>query len=146
MLKTKTGRSYIPGKALSEDIRRGIIDTIVRNGGDHISGFFGGSYSDVARKFNVSRQSAKNVWRKFVDSGEIGPRDKKGAQNPPKLSGTELQIIEFLKQDSPSMPLSKIYDVVDSYCAVPGGTSKAAISRVIRKRMSCGPIAHFGKE
>ena len=140
MLKTKTGRSYIPGTALSEDIRRGIIDTIVQNGGDHVSGFFGGNYSDVARKFNVSRQSAKNVWRKFVDSRKIGPRDKKGAQNPSKLSGTELEIIEFLKRDSPSMPLSKIYDVVDSYCAVPGGTSKAAISRAIRKRMSCGPM------
>ena len=38
------------------------------------------------------------------------------------------------------MPLSKIYDVADSYCAVPGGTSEAAISRAIRKRMSCGPI------
>jgi len=101
----------------------------VQTGGDHISGFFGGSYSDVARKFNVSRQSAKNVWKTFVDSGEIGPRDKKGAQNPPKLTGTELEIIEFLKRDSPSMPLSKIYDVVDSNCTVPGGTSKAAISR-----------------
>ena len=59
MLKTKTGRRYISGKALSEDIRRGIIDTIKQNGGDHISDFFGGSYSDDARKFNVSRQSAK---------------------------------------------------------------------------------------
>ena len=39
MLKTKTGRSYIPGTALSEDIRRGIIDIIVQNGGDHVSGF-----------------------------------------------------------------------------------------------------------
>ena len=102
--------------------------------------FFGGNYSDVAMKFNVCRQSAKNVWRKFVDSRKIGPRDKKGAQNPSKLSGTELEIIEFLKRDSPSMPLSKIYDVVDSYCAVPGGTSKAAIGRAIRKRMSCGPM------
>ena len=36
MLKTKTGRSYIPAKALSEDIRRGIKNTIVQNGGDHL--------------------------------------------------------------------------------------------------------------
>jgi len=77
---------------------------------------------------------------KIVDSGEIGPRDKKGAQNPPNLTGTELEIIEFLNRVSPSMPLSKIYDVVDSYCAVPGGTLKAAISRAIRKGMSCGPM------
>ena len=33
MLKTKTGRSYVSGKALFEDIRRGIIDTIVQNSG-----------------------------------------------------------------------------------------------------------------
>ena len=104
MLKTKTGRSYIPGKALSEDIRGG-IDTIVQNGRDHIS--------DVAGKFNVSRQSAKNVWKKFVDSEEIGSRDKKGAQNPLNLTETKFEIIEFLKRDSPSMPLFKIHDVVD---------------------------------
>ena len=91
----------------------------MQNGRDHIS--------DVAGKFNVSRQSAKNVWKKFVDSEEIGPRDKKGAQNLLNLTETKFEIIEFLKRDSPSMPLFKIHDVVDLYCAVPGGTSKAAV-------------------
>ena len=129
MLKTMTGRSYIPAKALSEDIRRGIINTIVPNGGDHL--FFGGQLL-----LNVSRQSAKKVLKKNVDSGEIGPRDKKGSENPPYLTGTELEIIEFVKRDSPSKPLSKIYDVVDFYCAVPGGTSKAGIRRCIRKGSS----------
>ena len=38
-------------------------------------GFFRGSYSAVARKFNGSKQSAKKVWKKFVDSGEVGPRE-----------------------------------------------------------------------
>ena len=140
MLAAKTGRKYIPGKALSKDIRSGIIDAIVQTGGDYTSGFFVGNYSDVARKLSVSRQTVKNVWQKFVDSGEIGPRDKKGPQNPPHLTGTELELIEFLKQDTPSMPLSKIYDVVNTYCDVIGGTSKAAISRAVRKRMSCGPM------
>ena len=118
MLAAKTGRKYIPGKA-SEDIRSGIIDAIVQTGGDYTSGFFVGNYSDVARKFNVSRQTVKNVWQKFVHSGEIGPRDKKGAQNPAHLTGPELELIAFLKQDTPSMPLSKIYDVVNTYCNKP---------------------------
>ena len=39
---------------MSKDIRRGIINTIVQNGGTRISVFFGHSYSDIARKFNVS--------------------------------------------------------------------------------------------
>ena len=68
--------------------------------------FFGGSCSDVGG------QSAKNdCVKKIVDSGEIGPRDK-GAPDPPHLAGTELEIIKFLKQDSPSKPLSKIYDLL----------------------------------
>jgi len=63
--------------------------------GVYISVSFGRSYSDVARKFNVSRQSAKNMWKKFVDRREIGPLDKKGAQNSPNFTGTELKIIEI---------------------------------------------------
>ena len=92
MLKTNTGRSYIPGKALSENIRRSIIDTIVQNGGDHISGFFGDKYYDVARKFckQTVCKERRSV-EKIVDSREIGPRVKKGAQNPPKLRRTELE-------------------------------------------------------
>ena len=47
---SKTGRSYYPGKALSEEIRSGIIDTIVlvQAGGDYTSDCFLGNYSDVA--------------------------------------------------------------------------------------------------
>ena len=102
----------------------------------NVSVSFGRSYSDVARKFNVCRQSTTNTWKKFVDSREIGLLDKKGAQNSPNLTRTELKIIEIFKQDSRSMLLSKICDVADSYCTVPGGTSKAAISHAIRKRSS----------
>ena len=84
--------------------------TIVQNDGDHISVSFGRSYSDVARKFNVCGQSTTNMWKKFVDSREIGLLDKE-AQNSPNLTRTELKIIEIFKQDSRSMLLSKICDV-----------------------------------
>ena len=98
------GRTFCPGKALSDDLRRGIIDTIVHNGGDYIWGVFLGNYSDVGRKFNVSGKTVKNIWINFCESGEIGPRDKKGGQNPPHLTDTELEVIEVLKQSTPSMP------------------------------------------
>jgi len=78
---------------------------------------------------------------KFIGSGEIVPRVKKGAQNPPNLTGAEFEIIEFLKRDSLSMPLAKNYDVVDAYCGVPSRILKAAISRAITKRMWCGPTS-----
>ena len=78
---------------------------------------------------------------KFLESGEIGPRDKKGGQNPPHLTETELEVIEVLKQSTPSMPLKKIQDVVETYCNENGGTSRSAISRAIRSKLLCGPMS-----
>ena len=59
MLAAKTGRKYILGKALSKDIRSGIIDAIVQTGGDYTSGFFVGNYSDVARKFQQTNREER---------------------------------------------------------------------------------------
>jgi hypothetical protein len=56
---SKRGRT--PGKALNEDIRICIIDSIVRKGGDYLSGFFVGNFSEIGRHFNVSGQTVKNV-------------------------------------------------------------------------------------
>ena len=39
-----------------------------------------------------------------------------------------MELIEFLKCDTPSMPWAKIYFVVDSYYNVPGRNSKVTIS------------------
>ena len=45
MSVSNMGRTFCPGKALSDDLRRGTIDTIAPNGGDYISGVFLGNYS-----------------------------------------------------------------------------------------------------
>lgn len=141
MSLNRLGRTFCQGKALSEDLRSAIIDAIVENGGDYTCGLFMGNYSDVGRRFNVSGQTVKNIWEKFCETGKLGPRDKKGSQKPPHLTETELDLIEFLKQSSPSMPIKKIHDVIDTYCYVPGGTSRSAISRAVTSRMSCGPMS-----
>jgi len=121
-------RTFCPGKALSDGLRRGIIDTIVHNGGDYFSSVFLGNYSDVGRKFTVSGKTVKSIWINFCESGETGPRDKKGGQNPPHLTETDLEVIEVLKQSTPSMPLRKIQDVGETYCNVNG---RNVISRTI---------------
>ena len=38
-MSSKMGRTYFPRMALSDDLRRGIIDEIVQNGGDYTSGY-----------------------------------------------------------------------------------------------------------
>ena len=50
-------RTFCPGKALSNDLRQGIIDAIVQNGGDYISSVFLGNYSDVLEVTEVLKQS-----------------------------------------------------------------------------------------
>ena len=117
------GRTFCPGKALSDDLRRGIIDTIVHNRGNYFSSVFLGNYSDVGQKFTVSGKTVKNIWINFCEGGEIGPRDKKGGQNPPYLTETDLEVTEVLKQSTPSMLLRKIQDVGETYCNVNGRTS-----------------------
>ena len=94
----------------------------------NISSVVLGNYSDVLGKFNVSGKTVKNIWINFCESGEIGPQDKKRGQNPPHSTETDLELIEVLKQSTPSMPLKKIQDVVETSCNVNGGTSQSVIS------------------
>ena len=77
MSLSKMGRTFFPVMALSDDLRRGIIDEIVQNGGDYTSGYFMGNFSEVGRKFSISRKTVKNIWVNFCESGNVGPRDKK---------------------------------------------------------------------
>ena len=49
-------------------IERGIIIAIVQGGRGYISGLFVGNYSDLGRKFYVSRQVIKTSYKKGVDS------------------------------------------------------------------------------
>ena len=52
-LNTKAGQSFVSGKALFEDIRRGIIDTVVQNGGArYLFSFFWRELLDVTKPGN----------------------------------------------------------------------------------------------
>ena len=44
------GRVYERGKALSEDLRRNIIQDVVEKGGDLVTAYFPGSFSEIALK------------------------------------------------------------------------------------------------
>ena len=47
---TKTGRVYERGRAFNNDLRRNIIQDIVENGGDFVTGFFPGNLPEIALK------------------------------------------------------------------------------------------------
>ena len=46
-IKSK-GKTFVNGCALSQDLRKLIVDEIVRNGGDINTGYFPGKISDFA--------------------------------------------------------------------------------------------------
>ena len=50
-----SGRTYEPGKALSDDFRRAIVDEIIKRGGNIVTG-------DIAFPIaNIARHRAKNM-------------------------------------------------------------------------------------
>ena len=59
--------------------------------------------------------------------GKLALETKQKISKSPHLSETELDLIELLKQNSPTMTIKNIHDVIDTYGYVPGGTSRSAI-------------------
>ena len=66
---TKTGRVYERGRALNNHLRRSIIQDIVENGGDFVTGFFPGNLSVIALKNRTKYDTVKKIWKQFCESG-----------------------------------------------------------------------------
>ena len=63
---SKSGRSYIPRKPLSSDLRHLIIDKIVEGGGDPLTMIFPGRFVDIANELNVSSATVSKIWKKLL--------------------------------------------------------------------------------
>ena len=66
---SKSGRSYIPGKPLSSDLRHIVIDKIIDGGGDPLTiMIFPGRFVDIANELNVSSATVfENLPRRQFD-------------------------------------------------------------------------------
>ena len=70
---SKSGRSYIPGKRLSSDLRHLIVDKIVEGGGDPLTMIFPGRFVDIANKLNVSSVTVSKIWKNYCETGFLSP-------------------------------------------------------------------------
>ena len=120
------GRTYVRGKSIDESLRSSVIDYIIGHGGDPASGLFGGQYSQVAERFSVSAQFVSKLWRQFCTTGEHLPAKKKSG-NPSRLKPEDVELIEFLKREKPSVPYQTIQTELEKYSTLEGGTSLSAI-------------------
>ena len=75
----KFGRVYYKGASLSSDFRQLLIDNVIKNGANAVTGDVPrGLYSALGRSQRVSRTAVRSVWLKYCEDGRYEPRPKKG--------------------------------------------------------------------
>ncbi|CAB3986695.1 Ankyrin repeat domain-containing 34B [Paramuricea clavata] len=132
-----SGRSYRNGMALSDDMRSLIIDEIVKEGGDRVAGYMPVTYTEIARRLSVSRQSVKKIWQQFCESNDISVKSRGGSHNC-KLTPDDLELIETLKTAQGSISLSEICEILQEGNDGQDIVSISAISRAIKSNLLSG--------
>ena len=143
MLKiTKNGRTYCPGKPLSKDIRICIIDKIIARGGNHITGVFPGEFTEVGKELNVSSNVVSKIWKRFCENRTISPKKHSGGRQS-SLSDGDLQLIEVIKRQKPSVSNKELVDSLYDFGDLPyGSTSNSSVARAVRNRLPSGSFSH----
>ena len=127
------GRVYERGKALNEDLRRNIIQDVVEKGGDLVTGYFPGSFSEIALKNRTTYNTVRKIWKQFFETGST--RYESHAAGSKHLQQDDLDFIQFLKTSRASMATGEVYRYVNEFCNVASGTSNAAIQRALRNHL-----------
>lgn len=101
------------------------------------TGFFPGSFTEVASHFKIWPDAVRKVWSQVCSKGTVArPRHETG--DPAHLKPENVQLVEFLKRNKPSVTNATIKNELERHCDIDGGTSISAIGRTVRKRMSDG--------
>ena len=67
------GRTFVRGEALGEEMRCAIVDKIKNLGGDMATGFFPGSFIEVANNFQIWPETVRKVWILVCSEGTVNP-------------------------------------------------------------------------
>ena len=52
-----------------EDLRRNIIQHVVEKGGDLVTGYFPGNFSEIALKNRTTYKTVRKIWKQFFETG-----------------------------------------------------------------------------
>ena len=100
----KKGRFHYRGKSLSSELKGEIIDSILEAGGDSTTGYFPGKWDHIGIKYKVYGKTVKDLWQTFVSTGDVHG-DSKPKGNSRKLGQGELNLIEAMKTQKPSVSI-----------------------------------------
>ena len=135
----KKGRFHYRGKSLSSELKGEIIDSILEAGGDSTTGYFPGKWDHIGTKYKVYGKTVKDLWQTFVSTGDV-QGDSKPKGNSRKLGQGELNLIEAMKTQKPSVSYKVIKENLLLHGNLPTGTSTTAISRAVRSSMLQGEM------
>ncbi|KAL9977766.1 hypothetical protein ACROYT_G015206 [Oculina patagonica] len=105
---SKLGRFYDRWRALQVDLKRKIIQDIVEDGGDFVTGFFPGSFSVIAKRNRVKYDTVRKFWKDLVHNRNAGITERHTA-GVKHLQQDDADFIRFLKTDRASMTIVDPY-------------------------------------
>ena len=114
-----------------------ILDTIIENGGDSLTGYIPVTYSEIAKRFCVSQQTVAKIWREFCQRNSFTVQSRGGVRNR-KLTDNDLELIEMLKASKGSISMREISEILDEVRDVQDGIAMSTISRAIKSRLLSG--------
>ena len=85
-------------------------------------------------------KSVKAIWERFVESYTVDGKTRRTG-NPGKLGRGELNLIEAMKTQKPSVSYKVIAENVHQHGDLPAGTSISSISRAVRESMLEGKFS-----
>ncbi len=89
-----------------------------------------------SKDFGVSPNTVKHIWNKFCEEiPQILPK-RKGGKRHSKLQEDDLELIEVLKLNAPSISLAEIIQELTEYGIQ--DVSMSTVSRAIKSRMPSG--------
>lgn len=90
---SKKGRILVPGRVLNANFQRLVIDHMISNGGDILTGYFLGAVSSVTDYFKRCRSCVAKLWNSACKRASIDPQWK-GGNNPDHLHSQDLDLLE----------------------------------------------------
>lgn len=110
MATNKLGRDYSKAVGISKDLRSLIVQEIIERGGNSVTGEVPrGVITAVAEKFKVVVQTVSNVWKRYLSTGDLS-ESRRNTQGRPKLTEPDVRMIQFLKQEAPSVTGREVLD------------------------------------
>ena len=124
----KQGRIFQFGK--------GLIQSLIGNGANSETRIIPrGVMSKISANFKVSKNTVKNVWMTYCDTGGVSTKPR-GGDRRSKLDEQDLDMIVALKKVKPSTSLKSLQDKLSENSGK--DVHKSAISRALHKNLQEG--------